>query len=340
MNLLKEYEKAYFKKDHSSLYTISCKMMNFCDDEVSLTYNAYAYFNFKFYNLLSETLSKLHKLYPANYHAYNLESLTYLLKGDFKKALKLADEGLKIKNCCWLTANKIEALISLERIDEAYEIYKSSKFTIYNFTKALINCSKYSEVYKYNEMIDSELIDYYLIKYNTLNDNDESLRVCEEILKIDENNKDALFYKIICLQHSGRCREALKLLDRPIKLYPEDSSFYFLKASILYWDFAEIDGACENYENAFLLIDDTLDYSGEIIDFIMALNKKAEFHLKKEEYLKAVEAYDKILFLKTDEFGALEAINMILKKHNIKYSSENYEKSLKAKLKIDKGCIT
>ena len=337
-DLLNECEKAYGEHDYSRLEWVCNQILDeYNDNETALTYKLYVYCYWHQYRFVFETANRIHELYPNNYHAYNAKAIAYLGKNEFENALECCEEGLKIKDYYWLKINKIESLISLNRIDDAYEIYKSFDIPDYNFTKALINCGKYSEISEYDEdLLKEELIGYFFKRCQYLDrigNWKEILKVCDEIFKIDEDNEIALEYKIYSLAFLEKKEEVLKCCDYAMKLYPENFRFYFEKGETLLWTFEDIDGAIEYYEKGFNFVEDSGRHWPDIDNIVEALNRKADQFIESGNYKKAVNIYDKVLFYKPREFEALDNIDMLVKEHNIKYEpSKYYEKSLKLKM--------
>ena len=336
--LIKECEKAYQEKDYSRLDWVCNQILEqHKNNETALTYKLYIYCDWRQYHLVFSIADQIHMLYPNNYHAYNAKAIVYLGKKEFKKALDCCEEGLKIKDYYWLRINEIEALISLNRIDEAYEFYNSSEIQDYNFTKALINCEKYSELSKYEDDVlsNDELVEYLLNRCFDLDDKgkrEEVVNVCDEIFKIDKDNETALIYKVYALAHLGRNDELLKYADYGIKLYPKMPMFYLLKAEVVYYDLEDLDKAINLYEKGLSLFGNPRGHWSQIDQLVCALNDKANQLIESGNYKDAVQIYDKILFYKPKEFEALDKINSLTKEHNIDYNhTEHYNESLKLK---------
>ena len=340
--LIKECEKAYSKKDYSRLDWACNKILeNHKNNETALSYKLYIYCDWHQYHLVFRIADKINRLYPNNYHAYNAKAIAYSCKKEFKKSLDSCNKGLEIKDYWWLRINKIEALISLNRIDEAYEFYNSFEIQNYNFTKALINCGKYSEISKYEERLSNEeLLSYYFKRCSFLDkwgNHEEILKVCEEILKIDNDNEFALEYKTNSLSSLEDKDEVLKCLNHSIKLYPDNFRFYLKKGETLLWGFEDIDGAIECYEKGFALVEDFERCWFDANNLVDTLNKKADQLIESGKWEDAVYIYDKILFYKPNEFEAFDKINSLTKEHNIDYThSKHYNESLKLKEELQR----
>ena len=331
--LIKECEKEYGQENYSRLDWL-CNQILEQDrmNETALTYHLYIFCKWSQHHLVFRTAEEIHNAYPDNYHAYNAKAMAHLAKGEFQKALDCCEEGLKIKDYHWLRMNKIEALISLNRIDEAYEFHNSGEIPDYNFTKALINCGKYGEINEYkDDLSDEEIVEYLLERCFDLDDKGdykEVVRACDEIFKVEGDNEEALIYKAIALAHLERNDELLEICDYGIRSYPKISLFYFLKAETAYYDLKKLDEAIELYEKGLSLSSNPNSHWGRISDLTYALNDKADQLIESGNYREAVQTYDKILFYKPEEFDALDKINTLTKEHEIDYKhTEHYNES-------------
>ena len=339
--LINECEKAFKQKDYSRLDWLCNKLlMQDKNNETALTYKLYIYCNWRQYHLVFRISKQIQMHYPDNYHVYNVKARVYLDNHEFEKALKCCERGLKINDNPWLKINKIESLISLNRFDDAFMFYNSSDIPNYNFTYALINCAKYSEISKYGERLSKkELLDYFLKRCKYLDmryNHEEILKVCDEIFKIDKDNEIALQYKIHSLAVLEKDEKVLKCSDYAIKLYPHNFKFFFKKAETLLWSFDDVDGAIEYYEKGFSLIEDFDKYCFDIDNIVTALNEKANQLIESNNYKKAVNIYDKILFYKPREFKALDNIDALVKIHNVIYEpSRYYNESLKLRIELE-----
>lgn len=333
--LINECEKAYCEKNYSKVRWACDRILEQDKtNETALTYDAYC--NWHIYHVIFKITDKIHRLYPDNYHAYNVEALAHMYKNKFEEALECSEMGLKIKDYWWLRKNKIEALIGLNRIDEALKFYNTSEIPDYNFTKALIHCGKYSEISEYGDVLSKEdLVDYFLKRCRYLDrkgwSGDEILKVCDEIFKIDKDNEIAFEYMIPELERQDKNDEALEWLNYAIELYPDNNLFYFYKGEILLWAFEDIDGAIESLEKCLSMFEDFEDQWPAVDEIIDALNKKADGFIESGNYKEAVNMYDKILFYRPYEFKALNAIESIIEEHNVNYCNDgqHFKESLK-----------
>ena len=321
------------------------------DDEIALTYSLYYHYDgfVPEYSEVYGAADRIHRLYPDNYQSYNVEAMANLDNGDFKRALECCEAGLKIKDYFWLRINMIEALICLDRIDEAFEFYQSSQIPNYSFTKALIHCEKYSKLSEYGEnLCKDELVELLLDKCRYLFNKScgdikrnygKILTVCDEIFKMDNDNEVALGYKILALKHID-IKQALECSNHAIKLYPNNFRFYLLKAEILHVEYHDVDEAIKTYEKAASF--DT--YNNDVtIGLVVALEDKIRECIFSENYIGAIDCCEKILSFperNTERLEALFTIDSIVKKHDLEYEpSKNYLETLKLNRKIY-DCLT
>ena len=87
--LLCESEELFREKNFSKLKWTCIKILEQDkDNEKALTYLAYSYWARKgYYEQVLNITDKIHRLYSDNYHAYNLEAMTYLKEKTLKKRL-------------------------------------------------------------------------------------------------------------------------------------------------------------------------------------------------------------------------------------------------------------
>lgn len=127
--MLEECKKAYEDHDYSKLARLCEEILKKDENnQKALTYLMYAYCDFGQYHLVLRTADKIRRLNPKNSHPYNCEAMVHLVRGECKNALLSADEGLKIAESQNLKKTRTEALISLERFDEAYEFSNHKVF--------------------------------------------------------------------------------------------------------------------------------------------------------------------------------------------------------------------
>ena len=335
--LLDECDKSYANKDFSRLnWACSSILEEDKTNETALTYQLYVYCDWRQYHLVFRIANQIRRLYPENYHAYNAEAIVHMEKNEFKEALQCCEEGLKISDYYWLRKNKIEALISLNRIEEAREFYNNSQIPDYDFTKALINCTKFSEI-THDKTSDSELVGYMLYKcreFDRKSKHSEVLKVCDEILKIDKENENALVYKVHAMAFLGRDDELLKYLNYGIRLYPENPMFYLLKAETIQLD---LDETIDLYEKGLALCQNPKNHWYHIDELVFALHDKADELSKAGKYDEAVVLYDKILYYKNDDFKALDRLDELVSQHNLRYEhTQHYDESFNLRINARK----
>lgn len=309
------------------------------DDEIALSYKAY-YVDDE--DEIFDTIGKIRRLYPDNYHSYNREAIEYLNRGKFDNALECCDNGLEIRDYPALKISRIEALICLDRTDEAFKFYKASQIPNYNFTKALVRCEKYSQILDYDEGISKEdLVECLLNKCRYMSNGPcpdspdtkkkKIIKACDEIFKVDNDNEVALGYKAYALMFLQESEEALECCEYAMGIYPDNFRFYYIKAEVLYYELDNLDGAIENYERMV-----ELDINEDIGPFFLveALKEKRSRLLKSGNYAEAIGCCERILeYVKCNEKGleTLFVIEYISEKHGIEYEpSDNYLKTLEA----------
>jgi hypothetical protein len=67
----------------------------------------------------------------------------------------------------------------------------------------------------------------------TCNDK-KAIKICEKILEIDENNRDAMLIKAGALGQIGKNKASLELIEQIIKIWPEHWEAYYLKGLRLF----------------------------------------------------------------------------------------------------------
>lgn len=130
------------------------------------------------------------------------------------------------------------------------------------------------------------MIDEARILKNEIGDMKGTLKLCEKILKLSKDNRDALLLKAGALGHLGLFEEESKILAKIVKLYPENAEVYYLYA-LRFFSMGMNDKALE-------YIDLSLDREENFNNLIT----KAQFlHLmgdeKYKKYLRKVEILDK-----------------------------------------------
>ena len=314
--LLDECDRAYANNDYSRLdWACSSILEEDKTNETALTYRLYIFCDWRQYHLVFRLADKIQRIYPENPHPYNAMAIVHMDKKEFEKALGCCEEGLKIRDHQGLRKNKIEALISLNRIGEALKFYNNSPIPDYDFTEALINCAKYSLI-TFDEMSKSEVVEYLLERCSYLKrrcEYRELIEACNAVLEIDRDNEEALVMKIYSL---GDDDEVFECADYAISIYPENPMFYFIKAENIQGD---LDEAIALYEKGFSLSKNPEShwfYRDQLVD---DLHERAEQLEKEGKYDDAVKSDDKILYYKKDDFKALDRLEELISKYNINY---------------------
>lgn len=250
--LLKECEELFNEKNFKRLKWTCIKVLEQDrDNEMALAYHAYVYwdragwFEKDEYDHVFEIAEKLHRLYPDNYHAYNVEAMAHLDNGEFERALECCDEGLKIRYYYWLKINRVEALICLGRIEEAFEFYKSLDIPFYTFTKALVNCAKLSLLSQYDRNLsDTELLDYLFEKRKYAWNNNEIKRHFEDKLKQDSDDEIALTYMAFDYLNLQKYEPVFEITEKIHRNNPNNYHAYNIEA-MAHLHMAEFERALE-----------------------------------------------------------------------------------------------
>ena len=258
------------------------------DEPASLNYKAISLYYLGRYEESLELLDYSLTLHPTNHYTLNNKALVYIALKDYEKALECVEKGLESRNLDWLQINKIEALIHLGRIDEAYEYYQSVEIPYYTFEEALDNCGIANDSQKeLHHMIDELLSE---------NKYEEVIRLCDYA----DTSEKLLNYKIIALLYLKRFDEAIKCADGAIKSYPHNYNFHFLRARISQMT-GDIDNAIESYENAFAL-SGLSNNRLEINDYNSCIEEKSKSLIDLKDYSGAVENLEKIITVKEGNF--------------------------------------
>lgn len=328
-DLLVECERSLEKNDLSRL-SWACDRILEIDavNERALEYRTQCFLESHQYHLVSDICRKIRRLYPANVRADEFEASAYLGRKEFEKALELC-EGVETNEN--IKALKTRALISLERIDEAYEFHTSSGLSEYPFYRALIGCGKYSQISGYEK--DDDLLGCLLKRCEYLKRwgrPEEILEVCREIFKIDKDNEIAWGYRLYALEGRIDDEAFLGEVDRALKLYPDNYCFCFRKAETLYC-LGDIDESIKYFENGFSA-GVKVYYS-----FFQALEVKAERERNDGNFMGAIGMYEKILSHDPFRFSALDDIDAIASEHDIIYEpSESYCETFNLRKKAKK----
>ncbi|MBO6110226.1 MAG: tetratricopeptide repeat protein, partial [Methanobrevibacter sp.] len=200
-DLLDKCEYAYDERDFKKLIELCDEVFKKdSDNQIAISYKAISYCFLNQSQKALEILNDAIKLYPDNYYHKNITAMVYYDLGEYEKSLECCEEGLKIKDFDWLYENKMKALIMLDRIDEAIELYESiNYYYCYSIDDLLFDAGKYRQALDYYlkedefDLIDklkisilknnpeaiSELGDYYLSWINKIKYK-HNLKVCPE----------------------------------------------------------------------------------------------------------------------------------------------------------------
>lgn len=348
--LLEECEKSFKSRNFERLeFFCEEALEQDGDNVIALNYKAFfeSFYHSNYYLSLS-ILGHVHDLDSNDYHSYNIEAFAHMKEKRYEEALESCEKGLKIKDYYWLRRNRVESLIGLDRVGEAFDFYMEREIPNYSFVKALINCERYSLISEYAENIsDEELIGLFLKRceyllwggyYGLKGRYAERIRICDEIFKIDKGNEFALEHKLASLGQFGRNEEILELSDYSMNLYPNNPRFCFFKAETLLWVFKDNDGAIKYFEKGFALVENRKKYRRQFEAYIYALYDKARY-INHDE---AMRIYNKILSYDPEYYpcyhsAVLIAIDSIANKRKEDFELiESYKDYFKSEIELEK----
>lgn len=148
-DMLDECETLYFLHDYRKLVE-QCRdiLESHKDNQIAIGYLGVAHVFLNQSEKAAEVLERGLEIYPENYYLKNNLAMAYYDMGEYEKSLECCEEGLEIKNFDWLYENKIKALIRLERIDEAFECWRSAPYDV-DLIELLLEAGKHSHALKY-----------------------------------------------------------------------------------------------------------------------------------------------------------------------------------------------
>lgn len=111
----------------------------------------------------------------------------------------------------------------------------------------------------------------------------KAIKICDKILKIDSNNRDAMLIKAGALKAIYKIDKALDLIDHIIKKWPEHWEAYYLLAGHYF--------SIEEDEKALDLIDKSIKLN-ETFDNV--IQKAQMLYLMGKDYMEFVEKAKKI----------------------------------------------
>lgn len=188
-------------------------------------------------------------------------------------------------------------------------------------------------------MTTKDLLDKCIEAYSN-NDFKRLIELCDEILKHDFNNQRALGYKAKGLYLLGRCEEALKILDKAIKSYPNNPYYFDVKAEVLMHK-REYSKAIECFREIFrigMADEDTLDFIRR--EYETCLKLRMDQLIENEKYVEAWKCYNQQLKLKSIDLNRpamIEKFKRHVKETTTKFKKMHYyvsASSNEAKLKL------
>ena len=157
-DLLDKCEKAYFQDDFKRLLKLSDEVLSIdSKNQIAIGYKSISLCFLNQPKKALEILQKAIELYPNNYYLKNNEAIAYYELGDYENSLKCCEEGLKIKDFDWLCENKIKALLKLDRVGEALELYENSS-TYIEMEELMFEAGKYGEALRF--CLDEDLDEF------------------------------------------------------------------------------------------------------------------------------------------------------------------------------------
>lgn len=132
---------------------------------------------------------------------------------------RYSDEVLRLFNDLLINDN-----IFIERLKRHYEMFKSNLKEKKADETEMDDGDKFSE----QEMKIFELLDKARHHRNVSCDDKKAIKICDEILDMDENNRDAMLIKAGALGQIGRNKESLHLINSIKEKWPEHWEAYYL----------------------------------------------------------------------------------------------------------------
>ena len=105
------------------------------------------------------------------------------------------------------------------------------------------------------------MVDEARLLKNELGETKKAIKVCDKILKIEPNNRDAMLIKAGALKELGETDEFIRLSDTIIKKWPEHWEAYYLRSLYLF--------ACNEDDNALVLMQHSIKL-GENFDNVIS----------------------------------------------------------------------
>lgn len=170
----------------------------------------------------------------------------------------------------------------------------------------------------------------------------ETINVCNEILKKDLNNQTALGYKARSLYFLDEYEEALKLLNNALILYPNNYNYFYIKAEV-FMDKEEYDRAIECFEKIFEIgVSDETALNFIMMDFSICLSLKMQHLIEKEKYVGAWDCFNHQSEIESENLErtvAFDRFRRLLKRYTTEPKFKRYYVKIssdEAKLKLIK----
>ena len=303
------------------------KAIEINDKDTDSYYNkAIILFELGRYEEAEKEFNNITKLGETSYNPY-YKGLTLYRERKYEEAVNEFDEAIKINNVNNNEAYYYKgiSLFELKKYDEALESFKSTnnfnKYDMYYFSGEIYETkNNYKEAIKYYEEAlknykeKNNSRDYYIIgmtlyklsefdkAINNFNkalsfifeDNknlEDILNYCNNILKLEKNNKVFYAYKIITLILLNRYDEALSLYNNIEK------NNEYLDRDELYQKALNILDENKIYVNSNKKEAKEEDNKSDINNEIESLKEQINLLKSKKEYNSVIEFYDKIINL-------------------------------------------
>ncbi len=288
------------------------------------------------------------KIDPKDAAAWNNKGLALRKLGRYDEAIKCCDRALEIDPKFVLAwNNKGVALDDLGRCEEAIKCYDKAleidpkyAYAWKNKGFALFNMGRYDEAIKcYDKAI--EIKPKYanawknkgigLIKLGKREEGEECLKKALELYNTNLAEKEdrfSLYGKADVLRELGRYDEAIKNIEKALRLSPNDIDLLYMKGKILL--------ESGKSKEASTVLEEVLSRSPNMRDAVADLKKvrkmlnseirKAEEHERNKEFARAAEIYRSIGY--GDRADEMYGLDRKLKKAKGYEKALNYERAV------------